>query len=537
MSIICINPTKTIAWEKLKQYKEKIGSINLKREFANKDRFDSFSINFKNILFDYSKGLINSDIINLLIQLANETYLKENIEHLFTLGKLNVTEDCPAVHTMFRSRTCNHTTTLEKGYYNCFNILEKIKDFSNKITSGQFKGYTNKSITDIVSICIGGPLLGTQMVCKALEHLKTGRINIHFVSNVDSFQLLEVLKTINIETTIFIITSKSFSTTETLSNAEIIKNWFISKTNEKEIYKNYFFAITSNKAKALEFGIEEENIFITPKEINGRFSIWSAVGLIISLYIGYDNFESLLVGARNMDDHFRYTDLRFNMPVIAALLNIWYGNFYKSPTYAILPYSERLGLLPAYIQQLEMESNGKSVDRSNCIVNYNTSPIIWGGVGTNSQHSFFQLLHQGTHIVPCDFIVSTTNDNNLEKLHNLLLSNLIAQVRTLAFGNNAKSLFKRIEGNKPSNTIIFKKLDAETLGSILTFYEHKTFTQGVILNICSFDQFGVETSKEIAKKLLSKLNKNTYLNDIHPSVRGLVEFIKNNTDSCVEKII
>ncbi|MGE9616443.1 MAG: glucose-6-phosphate isomerase [Solitalea-like symbiont of Acarus siro] len=541
MPLISINPTTTKAWDKLKQHKIKYSNLNLHDEFSNTtDRFKRFSIQFDDLLFDYSKNLINTETFETLIELANETYLKENIENLFTLDKINITEQTSIIHTIFRSDTYNNKNfNIKNDDYNILSTLNKIEDFINKVLNNIYTSYTGKPITDVVNICIGGPLTGTQMVCKALDHLKIGKINVHFVSNIDGHSSLEVLKKIDPETSLFIIASKTFTTIETLNNAQTIKNWFLSRWPSDAIFKHHFIGITSNKTKALDFGLTDENIFPIPKEINGRFSLWSAIGLAISLYVGFDNFKLLLEGARAMDDHFRYTHFSKNMPVIAALLNIWYTNFYNAITCAIIPYDERLSLLPAYIQQLVMESNGKSVDRLGFKVNYNTSPIIWGGIGTNVQHSFFQLLHQGTHTVPCEFIASTKNETNLDNHHKILLSNLIAQISTLSFGNTSKNTFEYIPGNKPSSILLLKTLTPQTLGSMLTFYEHKVFTEGAILNICSFDQFGVETGKKLALNFFISLNSKDKdcLENIDPSVKGLIEFIKNNSNSCVREII
>ena len=519
MALKNINPTKTKAWNKLTNHFNDIQHINIKELAKEANRKDDFSLKLNDLSVDFSKNRITKDTLNLLFELAKEVDLKDAIEKQFSGELINVTEGRAVLHTALRS------TSDEPLLVNGKNIkpriqsaLRKIKSFSNKVISGKWKGYTGKSITDIVNIGIGGSDLGPDMVVESLTYYKN-QLTTHFVSNVDGDHVSEVIKNLDPETTLFVIVSKTFTTQETISNAETIKNWFLKSATIFDIPK-HFVAVSTNLVAVDNFGIDKANVFPMWNWVGGRFSLWSAVGLSISLSVGYDHYKALLEGAEEMDLHFRNEDFDENIPVILALLSIWYNNFYGAETEAVLPYSQYLSKLPAYLQQAIMESNGKGVDRNGDAIEYQTGTIVWGSTGTNMQHAFMQLVHQGTKLIPADFIGYKESLYGLDDHHQKLMANYYGQMDALAFGKTKEEVhlelkfagdeakiatllpFKVFEGNRPSNAILFEKLTPRSMGKLIALYEHKIFTQGVLWNIFSYDQFGVELGKELAKKLL-----------------------------------
>jgi len=546
MPLYSINPTQTEAWKKLKSHlKDK--NFNLKNLFKeDKDRFSKFSIQRDNILLDYSKNLITEETFKLLLQLAEECKLGDSIEKMFVGDRVNQTENRAVLHTALRNFGENEIIVDGKNINGDIKrVLSQMKNFSEKVISGEHKGFSGREITDIVNIGIGGSDLGPVMVCSALKHYKT-RLNVHFVSNVDGNHLAEVVKNLDPETTLFIVASKTFTTQETMTNALSAREWFLEKGKDTDVAK-HFVALSTNVEAVKNFGIDEENIFEFWDWVGGRYSLWSAIGLSIVLAVGYDNFEKLLKGAQYSDKHFRNTNLDENIPVIMALLGIWYRNFYGASSYAILPYSQYLDRFAAYLQQGDMESNGKSVDRNSQFVDYETGPIIWGEPGTNGQHAFYQLIHQGTELIPADFIAFAKTNNNLSDHQDKLMSNFIAQTQALAFGKTREEVedelkstgktkeeidfltnFKVFTGNKPTTSLIFDELTPFSLGQLIAFYEHKIFIQGVIWNIFSFDQWGVELGKVLAGKILPELNKKNDSFNYDSSTNGQINFYKKN---------
>ena len=515
-----INPTETNAWTDLTKHFEETKDCELRELFRiSKSRENEFTVCLDELFVDYSKNRITQETIDLLISLAEEVELKDAIEKYFSGDKINVTENRAVLHTALRSSTDIPVFVDGKDIRpKIKTALRKMKAFSNKVISGKWKGYTGKSITDIVNIGVGGSDLGPKMVVEALQFYKN-KLNTHFVSNIDGDHVSEILKKINPETTLFVIVSKSFTTQETINNANTIRDWFLKSATVFDVSK-HFVAVSSNMKAVDNFGIDKKNVFPMWDWVGGRFSLWSTVGLSISLSLGFDNFEELLRGAEKMDEHFKTANFNENIPVILALLSIWYNNFFGAETEMILPYSEYLEKLPTYLQQAVMESNGKDVDRNGNRVGYQTGTIVWGGTGVNSQHAFMQLLHHGTKLIPVDFIGFKEPLHHLEDHHEKLLANYSAQQDALAFGrtkqeahldlktnnqlNQVNSLlpYKIFKGNHPSNSIVFKKITPYSLGMLLAMYEHKIFTQGVIWNIFSYDQFGVELGKELAQKKL-----------------------------------
>lgn len=485
------------------------------REFfiEDKNRFDNFSINYENIFLDYSKNHINNNIINSLIKLAESCNLSTAIKEMFLGLPINKTEKRSVLHTAMRNFSDTPIIINNKNIMpDIKKILLKMKNFSKDILTGKWRGYTNKKITDIINIGIGGSDLGPMMVTESLKHYKT-KLNIHFVSNVDASSLIEVLKLVNSEKTLFIISSKTFSTQETITNAISARDWFLEFALDKQHINKHFIAVSVNDIEVIKFGISKNNIFYFWDWIGGRYSLWGPIGLSISLSIGFDNFEKILQGAFQIDCHFQNTPFNKNIPVILALLSIWYINFFNINNHVIVPYEQYLHRFIDYIQQVDMESNGKNINKHGYKVKYATGPIIWGGVGTNCQHSFYQSLHQGTFKSMCDFIISLTPINNIKDHHEKLFANCLAQSYTLAFGNNNikdsasnyLNNFKKIEGNNPINLIVLKKLTPFTLGNLISIYEHKIFVQGVIWNIFSFDQWGVEFGKKLANNIISDI--------------------------------
>jgi glucose-6-phosphate isomerase len=519
------NPTLTSAWKNLTSHFNKIKNIEMKQMFADGKKAEDFTISWENFTVDFSKNRITKKTLDLLFNLASECNLQQSIEDQFNGEKINQTEGRAVLHTAVRAEKNKKIFVDNKDVVpQVLESRKKIKRFTDDIILGEIKGSTNKIFTDIVNIGIGGSDLGPAMVVEALKYYSS-RLKTHFVSNVDGDHVLEILKELNPETTLFIVVSKTFTTQETLSNAITIKNWLIKNLGEDNVI-NHFAAVSTNAAEIKNFGINPNYVFSMNDWVGGRFSLWSSVGLSISLSVGSKNFESLLKGARKMDNHFQSTPIEKNIPVILALISIWYNNFFKCETEAVIPYSEYLKKLPAYLQQAVMESNGKNTDRNGQNISYQTGNIIWGNTGTNSQHAFFQLIHQGTKLIPCDFIGFSDPLFKENKQHNKLMSNFFAQTEALMMGktileaqeelkdsslseNQIKSLlpFKVFEGNKPTNTLLIQKLTPETLGSLIAIYEHKIFVQGIVWNIFSYDQWGVELGKQLASKLLKEIEK------------------------------
>ncbi|MCF6223540.1 MAG: glucose-6-phosphate isomerase [Flavobacteriaceae bacterium] len=525
MSLKNINPTKTNSWDKLESHFKKIKDLEMKSLFQkDHSRKEKLTLNFDDFSIDYSKNRITDETLKYLLELANESELKDAIDKYFNGDIINVTENRAVLHTALRNQDSNTIIVGGSDIMPEINqTLLKIENFTNEVVDGKFKGYSNKAFTDIVNIGIGGSDLGPRMVVESLKYYKN-HLNTHFVSNIDGDHVSEILKTLNPETTLFVIVSKTFTTQETLTNAETIKKWFLSPefdTSEKDIASN-FVAVSTNIEKVKSFGIAEDNIFTMWNWVGGRYSLWSAVGLTISLSIGYKNFKSFLKGAFDMDEHFKYTSFDKNIPVVLALISIWYNNFFNTESEVVIPYSQYLEKLAPFLQQLSMESNGKSVDRNGKKVSYQTGNIIWGNTGSNVQHAFMQLVHQGTKLIPVDFIGFEESLYGNMDHHQKLMANFYAQSEALFSGKTEEEVhlnmkfqgdankinhllpFKVFEGNKPSNTFLIKKLTPKNLGALIAMYEHKTFVQGVVWNIYSFDQFGVELGKELANQFLTK---------------------------------
>jgi len=497
MNFKSVNPTTTEAWKKLTTHFSEIKDVHMMDIFDQEpDRNQQYKIKCNEIQFDYSKNRINRKTLVLLNELANEVGLKQAIQLQFEGFNINQTEDRAVLHSALRD--FNHMKPEVKK------ALQKMKAFSNSVIKGKWKGYTNKTITDVVNIGIGGSDLGPKMVVNALQYYNN-HLNVHFVSNVDGDHVAETLKGLDRETTLFIIVSKTFTTQETLANATTIKNWFLKDASQLDIEK-HFVAVSSNIEKAVNYGITEENIFPMWDWVGGRFSLWSSVGLSICCAVGYSNFEDLLKGAHEMDLHFKNEEFTNNIPVLMGLISIWYNNFYHCETEAIIPYNQYLDKFVPYLQQAVMESNGKEIDRNGTPVNYQTGAIIWGNVGTNSQHAFFQLLHQGTKMIPIDFIGFKESLHGNEYQHKLLMANFYGQSESLLEGTykqNINNIYKTFKGNKPSNALLINQLTPKNLGSLIALYEHKLFVQGIIWNIFSYDQWGVELGKKNANKILN----------------------------------
>lgn len=542
-----IDFTTTQAFKYLADHFITINESSIKDLFAkDAERFDKFSIYLGDILLDYSKNRINEETIALLIQLARECQLKDAIDAMFNGEKINETEDRAVLHTALRNRSAKPVLTDGKDVMPEIQaVLDRMKDFSNRVISGEWKGFTGKEITDVVNIGIGGSDLGPVMVTEGLKAYKT-RLNMHFVSNVDATQIAETLKTLDPETTLFLIASKTFTTQETMANANSAKEWFLkSGANESDVAK-HFAALSTNESGVSAFGIDTKNMFEFWDWVGGRYSLWSAIGLSICLSVGYDHFEELLTGAYEADEHFRNAEFEENIPVIMALLGIWYNNFFEAESSAILPYDQYLHRFAAYFQQGDMESNGKYIDRNGNRVDYETGPIIWGEPGTNGQHAFYQLIHQGTKLIPCDFIAPAISHNPLGKHHQMLLSNFFAQTEALMNGKSESEVvaelkkagkseseikeltpFKVFEGNRPTNSFLIKKITPKTLGTLIALYEHKIFVQGIIWNIFSFDQWGVELGKQLANKILPELEGNNLVESHDSSTNGLINQYKS----------
>ena len=533
-------------WRHLQHLQDKFAKIRLRDLFAGDPlRAEKYSLQLENMHVDYSKNLINDEIMRHLFALARERGLEDKIKAMFGGKKINQTENRAVLHIALRHRQKTPIYVDGRDVMPQINtVLEKIRDFSEAVRLGRFTGYTGKKLTDIVNIGIGGSDLGPFMACEALKPYWAKDIHCHFISNIDGTACAEVLNKLNPETTLFIVASKTFTTIETLTNAKTCRHWLTEALGEHAVAK-HFVALSTNKAEVEKFGINAENMFEFWDFVGGRYSMWSAIGLIIAIAIGYKNFERLLEGANAMDEHFANTPLEQNIPVVLALIGIWYNNFYNIHRYAVIPYDQYLQYLPAYLQQLDMESNGKSVTLDNKFVNYATGPVLFGGAGTNVQHSFFQLLHQGTEIVPIDFIIPAISHNEIGNHHQILLSNILAQGEALMHGKTEEEAalelekagkskteiarlkkYKSFSGNRPSTTIIFKKIDPYALGQLVAMYEHKVFTQGIIWNINSFDQFGVELGKQLALNILPEIEGTAFGVEHDSSTAALINYIK-----------
>ena len=524
MTLPKVNPSQTAAWQNIKSHFEKMQATSMKDLFATDvDRTQKFHVQWNDFLVDYSKNIINQETIDLLLNLANEVQLKEAISTYFEGDLINQTENRAVLHTALRAKeSANILVDGVNVMPEVYSVKNKIKNFSNEVISGNKKGFTGKPFTDIVNIGIGGSDLGPAMIVEALQFYKN-HLNVHFVSNVDGDHVNEVIKKLNPETTLFVVVSKTFTTQETLSNAETIRSWFLQSASQEDVAK-HFVAVSTNIQKVTEFGINPDNVFPMWDWVGGRFSLWSAVGLSISLAVGFENFDKLLKGANDMDEHFKNETFDKNIPVILALLSIWYNNFFGAESEALIPYTQYLQKLAPYLQQGIMESNGKSIGRDGKPVNYQTGTIIWGEPGTNSQHAFFQLIHQGTKLIPTDFIGFKQSLYGNKDHHDKLMSNFFAQTEALLMGKMEAQVkaefekqgisgekaefllpFKVFSGNKPTNTILINKLTPEALGALVAMYEHKIFVQGVIWNIFSYDQWGVELGKQLANSILNEI--------------------------------
>jgi len=545
MSLKKINPIKTESWTKLKTHFNEIENKEIKNLLSSRSNPSSFNLEWNDFNVDISKNRVDNTTINLLIDLAKECKLDDAIAKQFNGGIINETEKRAVLHTAVRADG-NEKINVD-GQNVIPSILEtrnKIKSFTNDVISGNLKGYSNKPFTDVVNIGIGGSDLGPVMVVEALKHYSS-RLKPHFVSNVDGDHVLEIIKDLNPETTLFVIVSKTFTTQETISNANTIKDWLVTNFNESAVSK-HFAAVSTNLNEIKKFGINPKMVFSMNDWVGGRFSLWSSVGLSISLAIGYDNFNRLLSGANKMDKHFQKTEFENNIPVVLALLSIWYNNFFKCETEAVIPYTQYLNRLPAYLQQAIMESNGKSVDRAGNPVKYQTGNIIWGDTGTNSQHAFFQLIHQGTKLIPCDFIGFKKPLFKENTQHDKLMSNFFAQTEALMMGKSEKAVveelikmgvdeseinslkaYKVFDGNRPTNTLLIDQLNPESLGSLIAMYEHKIFVQGVIWNIYSYDQWGVELGKQLASKVLKEI-ENKKISNHDSSTNSLLKSYLSN---------
>ncbi|WP_044470974.1 glucose-6-phosphate isomerase [Mannheimia massilioguelmaensis] len=543
-----INPTSTMAWKALEAHKAKLTNVTIQDLFnQQQDRFTDYSLTFNNeILVDYSKNKITKETLDLLHQLTKECGLNEAIEAMFSGEKINRTENRAVLHTALRNRSNTPVLVDGKDVMPEVNeVLAKMKSFSNRVISGEWKGYTGKAITDVVNIGIGGSDLGPYMVTEALRPYKN-HLTMHFVSNVDGTHIAEVFKKVNPETTLFLVASKTFTTQETMTNAKSARDWFLASAKDEKHVAKHFAALSTNAKDVAEFGIDTDNMFGFWDWVGGRYSLWSAIGLSIALSIGFDNFEALLTGAYEMDKHFRTTPIEKNIPVTLALVGLWNTNFQGAQTEAILPYDQYLHRFAAYFQQGNMESNGKYVGRDGKVISdYQTGPIIWGEPGTNGQHAFYQLIHQGTTLIPCDFIAPAKTHNPLADHHNKLLSNFFAQTEALAFGKTKEEVeaefvkagkaladvkdvvpFKVFTGNKPTNSILLKEITPFSLGALIAMYEHKIFVQGVIFNIFSFDQWGVELGKQLANRILPELGDSEPVTSHDSSTNGLINQFK-----------
>ena len=541
--------TTSPIWQRLKKHQQEISSKHMREMFQDDpQRFEKFSLKFKDILLDFSKNRITEETITLLLQLARDAQVETWRERMFSGEKINFTENRAVLHTALRNRSNTPILVDGKDVMPEVNrVLAQMRSFTERVRNGEWKGYTSKPITDIVNIGIGGSDLGPFMACTALKPYSRDNLRAHFVSNVDGAHLSMTLQRCNPETTLFVVASKTFTTQETLTNARSARAWFLETAKDQKQVAKHFVALSTNAAEVTKFGIDTANMFEFWDWVGGRYSLWSSIGLSIALDIGMDNFESLLEGAHEMDQHFCSTPLEKNLPVILAMLGIWYNNFFGAQTHAILPYDQTLSRFTAYFQQGDMESNGKFVDREGKRVDYDTGPVIWGEPGTNGQHAFYQLIHQGTRMIPCDFLMPIETQYPLGEHHEILFSNFLAQTKALMQGKTAEEaraeleasgvkgeelelllLHKVFRGNRPTNSILFQKLDPKTLGAIIALYEHKIFVQGIVWNINSFDQWGVELGKQLAQKIFPQLGGKEAISDHDASTNGLINHYKKN---------
>ena len=539
--------TKSTAWLALAAHHRQTKGLHLRELFAqDPDRFERFSLTFDDILFDYSKNRITQTTIDLLLALARQASLEEAIEAMFNGAKINVTEDRAVLHVALRNRSNRPIFVDGQDVMPQVNaVLAKMRKFSDAVRTGEWKGYTGQAITDVVNIGIGGSDLGPKMATEALKPYAQAGLHTHFVSNVDATDIVETLKNLDPSTTLFLIASKTFTTQETMTNANSARAWFLTAAKDESAVTKHFVAISTNEKAVRAFGIDPDNMFEFWDWVGGRYSLWSAIGLSIAISIGMDRFEELLSGAHAVDEYFRATPFAKNIPVIMALVGIWYNNFYDAQTHAILPYDQYMKYFADYFQQGDMESNGKSVTKEGLWVDYSTGPVIWGQPGTNGQHAFYQLLHQGTKLVPCDFLAPAQSHNPLDDHHPILLSNFFAQTEALAMGKTSEEVAaeltaqgisgeklelliaaKTFTGNRPTNSFLFRKLTPETLGKLLALYEHKIFVQGVIWDINSFDQMGVELGKVLAKTILPELKGDAPVSSHDASTNGLINYYK-----------
>ncbi|HHT28621.1 MAG TPA: glucose-6-phosphate isomerase [Firmicutes bacterium] len=535
------------AWQALKAHKSVMEKVHMRQLFAaDPQRGERFSRVFADILFDYSKNLITTETMDLLLQLARQARLPEAIAAMFAGEKINTTEERAVLHIALRNRTNRPIVVDGANVMPQVNaVLAKMRDFTAEVRSGRWKGYSGKEITDIVNIGIGGSDLGPRMVTHALQPYGHERLRVHFVSNIDPTDIAMTLKQLNPETTLFLIASKTFTTQETMTNAQTARAWLLTNAQDPAAVAKHFVAISTNIKAVEAFGIDGANMFEFWDWVGGRYSLWSAIGLSIALYVGMENFTNLLLGAHKVDEHFRTAPLAENIPVIMALLGIWYGNFWDAASYAILPYDQYLKYFADYFQQGDMESNGKSITKSGESVDYQTGPIVWGQPGTNGQHAFYQLIHQGTKLIPCDFLAAAQTHHPLGEHHTILIANFLAQTEALMKGRTAEetraelaqagysseqleilTAAKTFTGNKPTNSFLFKKLTPETLGMLIALYEHKIFAQGAIWQINSFDQMGVELGKQLANVILPELKQTTAATDHDSSTNRLINYYK-----------
>ncbi len=548
MPLSSVNPITTASWKSIQTSVERLKNTHISTLFSKDNgRFDEFSLTFEDILFDYSKNKIDRNLVKELLSLANETGLKGAIKAMFEGEAINKTEGRSVLHTALRNQGNDPVYSEGKDVMpEIREVLSKMKSFCHKIHTFQHRGFTGKPIQHIVNIGIGGSDLGPVMVTEALRPYWVEGIEAHFVSNIDGTHIAEVFKKIDPETTLFLIASKTFTTQETMTNAQTARAWFLKFAGDEKHIPLHFVALSTNIEGVKKFGIDPENMFVFWDWVGGRYSLWSAIGLSIALTIGFDNFEQILKGGYSADQHFRTTDFEKNIPVLMAMVGIWNCNFLGANTEAILPYDQYMHRFPAYFQQGNMESNGKSVDRNGDVVKYETGPVIWGEPGTNGQHAFYQLIHQGTKLIPCDFIAPAISHNPLPEHHDILLSNFFAQTQALAFGKDLEQVkkemkgsgaseekiesiapFRVFSGDRPSNSFLLKEITPYTLGQLIALYEHKIFTQGVVWNIYSFDQWGVEYGKQLANNILPELKNSGEVTKFDSSTNGLINAYKN----------
>ena len=523
-----INPTATITWKELEKHYTEMKNVQMKDLFKeDAERFKEYSLCVKDILFDYSKNRINKKTVELLLQLADECKVKEAIEAMFSGEKINQTENRSVLHTALRNFSGKPVLSDGKDVMpDVKKVLKQMKNFAAKIHSGEWKGYTGKKIKYIVNIGIGGSDLGPVMVTEALKPYWIEGIQPYFVSNIDGTHIVETLKKVTPDETLFLIASKTFTTQETMTNAHTARDWFLQSAKDEAHVAKHFAALSTNEKDVVKFGIAPENMFVFWDWVGGRYSLWSAIGLSIALTVGYNNFEDLLKGAHEIDNHFSTTPFEKNIPVIMALVGLWYQNFFGTTTEAILPYDQYMHRFSAYFQQGNMESNGKYVGRDGNKLTYSSGPVIWGEPGTNGQHAFYQLIHQGTQIIPCDFIAPAISHNPIGDHHDKLLSNFFAQTEALMNGATNENPYRVFEGNRPTNSFLVKEITPHTLGKLIALYEHKIFVQGVIWNIFTFDQWGVELGKALAGKILPELQNDETVTSHDSSTNGLINAFK-----------